>query len=318
MTSGPEYHDDFIRVTANGGQSATPSEEVELRMSTIKTSLTGNTTRLATLETLTASGIGIDQSARDHIHDPENVTNQNASRHTALSTNHQHTRDTLTQLLEEVHGPTVAWPEGASQYTTSGSLLTSYRATADFQMNEWPSLQSSISDMNTLLQALTFCVEALEAEHAGSNLYDIDNPPVAANPLRLHIDASQPDSLYTDANMTTKVTSGDIGFIRDLSGSGHHLTKGDNSQTSFGVGMVYVPGTTTRKTIYNSINGNYYYYGGSHLFSDTGNTGGTVFIVLKTSTGPGSSLQLGGTITPHTTHPTSIYYESMWMASDSS
>ena len=133
MTSGPRYHDDFIRVTGNGGQSAPPSDDVELRLSTVETGLTSNTTRLATLETLTASGVGTDQSARDHIHDVENVTNQNASRHTALTTNHQHTRDTLTQLLEAVHGPTVAWPEGASQYATSGSLLTSFRATVDFQ-----------------------------------------------------------------------------------------------------------------------------------------------------------------------------------------
>ena len=90
-----------------------------------------------------------------------------------------------------------------------------------------------------------------------------------------------------------------------------------NSQTSFTVGMVYVPGTTTRKTINNSVNGNYYEYLGTHLFSDTGPTGGCVFMVLKTSTGSGSPLRLGGTISPHTTHPTSIYYESIYMASDS-
>ena len=145
MTSGPRYHDDVIRVTGgNGGQSASPSGEVESRLSTIETGQTGILVRLAALEATTASGVGIDQSARDHIHDVENLTLQNASRHTALSTNHQKTRDTLLQLLEAVHGITVAWLEGASQYTTSGSLLTSFRATVDFQMNEFPTLQSSI------------------------------------------------------------------------------------------------------------------------------------------------------------------------------
>ena len=177
MTSGPRCHDDFIRVAAALGQSATSNEEVETRLSDIETGMTGNTSRLAQLETLTASGVGIDQSARDHIHDVENVTNQNASRHTALSTNHQHTRDTVTQLLEEVHGPTVAWPEGASSYTTSGSLLTSFRATGDFQMNEWPNMQSSITDMNTLLHELTVRVEALEAEHA------FPTSPISITPL---------------------------------------------------------------------------------------------------------------------------------------
>ena len=304
MTSGPRYHEDFIRVTGNGGQTATPSDEVE--------------SRLTTLESLTAGGIGVDQSARDHVMDVENVTNQNASRHTALSTNHQHTRDTLLQLLEAVHGSTVAWPDGASLYTTNGSLLTSFRATVDFQMNEWPTLQSSVSDVSTLLQALTVRVEALEAEHAGPDLYDFDNPPVAANPLRLWIDASHPDSLYTDTNWTTKATSGSIGSIRDRSGNGHHLTLHSqfSSQTSFTVGMTYVPGSTTRKTINNSVNGNYYEYLGTHLFSDTASTGGCVFMVLKTSTGSGSPLRLGGTISPHTTSTTSIYYESMWMTSD--
>ena len=177
MTSGPRCHDVFIRVAAALGQSATSNEVVETRLSDIETGMTGNTSRLAQLETLTASGVGIDQSARDHIHDVENVTNQNASRHTALSTNHQHTRDTVTQLLEEVHGPTVAWPEGASSYTTSGSLLTSFRATGDFQMNEWPNMQSSITDMNTLLHELTVRVEALEAEHA------FPTSPISITPL---------------------------------------------------------------------------------------------------------------------------------------
>ena len=319
MTSGPRYHDDFIRVTGgNGGQSATLSDEVQSRLSTVETGLTNNATRLSTLETLTASGVGVDQSARDQIQDVENMANQNASRHTALSTNHQYTRDTLTQLLQAIHGPTVSWPEGAGQYTTSGSLLTSFRATVDFQMNEWPMLQSSVSDVSTLLQALTVRVEALEAKHAGPNLYDFDNPPMAANPLRLWIDASHPDSLYTDTNWTTKATSGSIGSIRDLSGSGHHLTKHSqiNSQTTFTVGMVYVPGTTTRKTIHNSVNGNYMEYLGTHMFSDTSTTGGCVFMVLKTSTGSGSPLRLGGSISPHTTANTSIYYEAMWMNSD--
>ena len=319
MTSGPGYHEEFIRVTGNGGQTATPSDEVESRLSTVETDMATNTSGLTTLETLTASGVGIDQSARDHVHDVENVTNQTASRHTALSTNHQQTRDTLLQLLEAVHGSTVAWPEGASLYTTNGSLLTSFRSTLDFQLNEWPNMQSSISDVNTLLQALTVRVEALEADHAGPDLYDFDNPPVSDNPLRLHIDASHPHSLYTDTTWTTKATSGSIGSIRDLTGSGHHMTMHSqfNSQTSFTVGMVYVPGTTTRKTIHNSVNSNYYEYIGTHMFSDTATTGGCVFMVLKTSTGSGSPLRLGGTISPHTTHPTSIYYESMWMASDS-
>ena len=184
MTSGPRYHEDFIRVTGgNGGQTATLSDEVQSRLSTVETGLTSNATRLSTLETLTASGVGVDQFARDQLNDVENVANQNASRHTALSTNHQHTRDTLTQLLEAVHGPTVTWPDGSSQYTTNGSLLTSFRATVDQLMNEWPTIQSSISDVSTLLQALTVRVEALEAKHAGPNLYDFDNPPVAANPL---------------------------------------------------------------------------------------------------------------------------------------
>ena len=177
MTSGPRYHDDSIGVPAamgtNGGQSATLSEDVEQRLSALETNLVGNTTRLTTLET--AGSSNTDQSvaqelatAIDYIHDVENVTSQNASRHNALSTNHQHTRDTLTQLLEKVHGSTVVWPDGANQYTTSGSLLTSYRATADFQMNEWPNLQSSLEDVYTALLALTVRVEALEAHHAGS------------------------------------------------------------------------------------------------------------------------------------------------------
>ena len=58
-------------------------------------------------------------------------------------------------------------------------------------------------------------------------------------------------------------------------------------------------------------------YLGTHMFNDTATTGGCVFIVLKTSTGSGSPLRLGGTISPHTTANSSIYYESMWMASDS-
>ena len=180
-------------------------------------------------------------------------------------------------------------------------------------------MQSSISDTNTSLQALLVRVEALEAKHAGPNLFDFDNPPVATNPLRLWIDASHPDSLYTDTNLTTKTTSGSIGSIRDLSGTGHHLVKHSqfNSQTTFTVGMVYVPGTKTRYSIHNSVNGNYYEYLGTHMFSDTATTGGLVFIVLKTSTGSGSPLRLGGTISPHTTANSSIYYESMWMASDS-
>ena len=75
MTSGPRYHDDFNPVTGNGGQSTTPSDDVKLRLSTVKTGLTNNITRLVALEAATASGVGIDQSARDHIHDVENVTN---------------------------------------------------------------------------------------------------------------------------------------------------------------------------------------------------------------------------------------------------
>ena len=99
MTSGPRYFDDYIRVTGNGGQSTTLSDEVHSRLSTVETGLTSNVIRLTALEAATANGVGVDQTARDHIHDVENVTLQNASKHTALSTNHQHTRDTLTQLL---------------------------------------------------------------------------------------------------------------------------------------------------------------------------------------------------------------------------
>ena len=198
MTSGPRYHDDFIRVTGNGATSTAPSDEVLSQSSSVEISQTSNANRLVALEAATASGVGVDQSARDHLHDVENVTLQNASKYTALSTKHQKTRDTLSQLLEEVHGQTVAWPEGANQYTTSGSLLTSFRATVDFQMNEWPNMQTSISDTNTSLQALLVRVEALEAKHAGPNLYDFDNPPVAASPLRLWVDASHPDSLYSE------------------------------------------------------------------------------------------------------------------------
>ena len=83
------------------------------------------------------------------------------------------------------------------------------------------------------------------------------------------------------------------------------------------MGTVYVPGTKTRNTIHNSFNGNYYEYLGTYLFNDTGSTGGCMFMAMKTNTGSGSPLRLGGTISTHTTANSSIYYESMWMASDS-
>ena len=174
-----------------------------------------------------------------------------------------------------------------------------------------------LPDLTDRVDRWTDRVVILEAFHRVV-LTDFDNPPVAANTLRLHIDASHPDSLYTDANLTTKATSGTIGSIRDLSGFGHHLTKHTqyNSQGSFSVGMVYTPGTKTRTSISNSVNGTYYQYAGTHLFSDTGATGGTVFMVIKTSSGSGSPLRLGSSISPSTIAPSSNYYESMWFAND--
>ena len=61
MTSGPRYHDDFIRIAGgNGATSATPNDEVQLRLSSVDIGQTSNATRLAALEAATASGVGVD------------------------------------------------------------------------------------------------------------------------------------------------------------------------------------------------------------------------------------------------------------------
>ena len=201
--------------------------------------------------------------------------------------------------------------------TTAGD--TQRVSTLEASVSTLTTSDSIMQDKLLILPDLTDRVGVLEAFHRVV-LTDFDNPPVAANTLRLHIDASHPDSLYTDANLTTKATSGTIESIRDLSGFGHHMTKRTNSQGSFSVGMVYTPGTTTRTSISNSINATYYQYGGTHLFSDTGATGGTVFMVLKTSAGSpnlgGSPLKLGGSSAPYTIASSSIFYETMWTADD--
>ena len=197
--------------------------------------------------------------------------------------------------------------------TTAGD--TQRVSTLEASVSTLTTSDSIMQDKLLILPDLTDRVGVLEAFHRVV-LTDFDNPPAVANPLRLWIDASKSGTFFTDTSMTTEITGDgvDVGLIRDHSGNDHHLTK--YTGVSMKTGRVSVPGTTTRRTIHSVSNQNWYNYGGSGLFSDTHNTGGVIFIVLKTTDGSGAPLRISNSITPGTLRTNShTYWPGEWMSS---
>ena len=143
-------------------------------------------------------------------------------------------------------------------------------------------------------------------------------PSVSTGSLRLHIDASDDNSLWTDNSMTSKVTTGEVRFVKDLSGSGHHLQYNSGNLITTGTST---NGDTTLRTISHDSGGQAGYNWQGVLLSDTAATGGVLFMVIKQTDGSGS----GGFMVPDwatlpdtaNTNPSAVY-PGFWMGDGAS
>ena len=213
---------------------------------------------------------------------------------TSASSSSGHTRDAVQSLVQQLVHPDATWEEGSSSYTLPVDAVPIYQAI----QNETTSLDARVT-----------------AAATGSS----SSPPsVSTGSLRLHIDASDDNSLWTDNSMTSKVTTGEVRFVKDLSGSGHHLQYNSGNLITTGTST---NGDTTLRTISHDSGGQAGYNWQGVLLSDTAATGGVLFMVIKQTDGSGS----GGFMVPDwatlpdtaNTNPSAVY-PGVWMGDGAS